>query len=252
MPGPTRLFSFALLSLASLLGGCGPLQPARDGSNGAGGGQCPSTELPSHVVRFGPGMTPPVYVSGPQLTLTPEARAYGSSGTLRARCVVTAQGTVQNCILLESAPYMGEAYLEVLSQQRYRPTLLDDGTPVAVQFDFVLNVNAPPPSPAQLQAAPADKPLPGELARPVFVSGEKLKYPREALCNRVEGEMVVRCVITEKGNVEQCKVLKTVPYMEKMAVETLQSQRVTPVMFKGKPVRVNYVFNLKFVLPGRR
>ncbi|MDI3287848.1 energy transducer TonB [Polyangium sp. 15x6] len=86
------------------------------------------------------------------------------------------------------------------------------------------------------------------MTRPHPISGlPQLPYTPQALCNRVEGVMIVRCVITEEGAIEGCQVLKTLPYLEKEVVRTLESTRYTPVEFEGRPRRVSYTFTLRFV-----
>jgi protein TonB len=57
--------------------------------------------------------------------------------------------------------------------------------------------------------------------------------------------MIVRCVIEVDGHLENCKVIKSLPYMEEAVLSALATHKYTPVMFQGKPQRVNYTFNIK-------
>ncbi|MFO0745153.1 MAG: TonB family protein [Myxococcota bacterium] len=87
------------------------------------------------------------------------------------------------------------------------------------------------------------------MNRPTRISGRDPQYTREALEAHVEGTMIIRCVIETDGTIQSCKVIKSLPYMEKAVLDTLTSNRYTPVTFQGQPVRVNYTFNIKLVLP---
>ncbi|MDI1479294.1 hypothetical protein [Polyangium sp. y55x31] len=61
--------------------------------------------------------------------------------------------------------------------------------------------------------------------------------------------MIVRCVITGEGAVEGCRASKTLPYMEKDVARALEASRYTPVELAGRPLRVDDMFVLEFVLP---
>ncbi len=63
----------------------------------------------------------------------------------------------------------------------------------------------------------------------------------------VDGVVVARCVINEEGNVEQCKIIQN-PFAtaNEDFVVVLQAQRLAPVVFEGKPQRVNYTFRTRF------
>ncbi len=63
--------------------------------------------------------------------------------------------------------------------------------------------------------------------------------------------MIVKCTITPQGRVENCRVLKAVPHMEQAVVESLRSRVYKPLQYQGRPVAVDYVFNIRLVLPRR-
>ncbi len=90
------------------------------------------------------------------------------------------------------------------------------------------------------------------MERPVPIeSGKPVQYSREALTAQVQGLMIVKCVITTAGRLENCRVIKSLPYMEKPVLESLYSRLYKPVTFQGRPVSVSYVFDVKLVLPRR-
>lgn len=89
-------------------------------------------------------------------------------------------------------------------------------------------------------------PAPGNSARFTKPDGSPMNVAADG--SLVEGVVVARCVINEEGNVEQCEIIQN-PFAtaNEDFVAVLQAQRVTPVVFEGKPQRVNYTFRTRFV-----
>jgi protein TonB len=87
------------------------------------------------------------------------------------------------------------------------------------------------------------------MTPPVLLSGPHIAYTPEARAARVEGLMVVRCIIEVDGSVGSCELLKPVPHMERAVLEALRARRYKPVMVDGQPMRVKYTFNVRLVLP---
>ena len=57
--------------------------------------------------------------------------------------------------------------------------------------------------------------------------------------------MIVKCVITTEGTVQNCQIIKPIPHMEQAVLSWLQASKYSPVTFQGKPQQVSYVFNFK-------
>jgi TonB family protein len=88
------------------------------------------------------------------------------------------------------------------------------------------------------------------MTRPVLLQpGKPIIYTREATAARIEGTMIVRCVITTDGTVERCNVIKPLAFMNEPVVEHLLSQKFQPVTYQGKPVSVGYNFSVRVALP---
>ncbi|WPB77938.1 energy transducer TonB [Archangium violaceum] len=102
----------------------------------------PQPEAPGagEPVAFEPAMmTRPQRVSGREPQLTPEARAERVRGTALVRCVVTREGRVNNCRLLNGLPYMEQELLEALSTWRVTPVMAQ-GKPLDVDYTFVVRI----------------------------------------------------------------------------------------------------------------
>ena len=102
----------------------------------------PQPEAPGagEPVAFEPAMmTRPQRVSGREPQLTPEARTERVRGTALVRCVVTREGRVTNCRLLNGLPYMEQELLEALSTWRVTPVMAQ-GKPLDVDYTFVVRI----------------------------------------------------------------------------------------------------------------
>lgn len=109
-----------------------PRRPQPDG--------VPSLGASSEPVPFEPaGMTRPQKVSGREPQLTPEARAARVRGTALVRCVVTREGRVTNCRLLNGLPHMEQELLEALSTWKVTP-VTSQGRPLDVDYTFVVRI----------------------------------------------------------------------------------------------------------------
>jgi serine/threonine-protein kinase len=103
-------------------------------------------------------------------------------------------------------------------------------------------------------APTGDGPVPFQegMPRPVELQGKEIVYTREALAARVEGTMLVKCVITKTGAVENCRIIKGLPHMNETVVQALRSRTYKPITLQGKPVAVDYTFSIRLVAPRRR
>ncbi|NOK32590.1 TonB family protein [Corallococcus exercitus] len=90
------------------------------------------------------------------------------------------------------------------------------------------------------------------MERPTLLEeGRDIAYTREALAIKAEGLVAVRCTITNKGRVENCRVLKMVQHMERAVLDSLQSRVYKPIQYQGRPVNVDYTFTMRLVSPRR-
>ncbi|PTL83304.1 energy transducer TonB [Vitiosangium sp. GDMCC 1.1324] len=94
----------------------------------------------SEPIPFEPGgMTRPQRLSGRDPQLTAQAEAERVRGTALVRCVVTREGRVTNCRLLNGLPYMEQELLEALSTWRVTPVMAQ-GKPLDVDYTFVVRI----------------------------------------------------------------------------------------------------------------
>ncbi len=113
---------------------------------------------------------------------------------------------------------------------------------------------APPiPAPAPVVWAPNVStvlPFGPDMTRPTLLSGDPLIFPREAQLAHVSGAIIARCTITTEGALRSCRIIKGLPFLDQPILDSLATRRYTPVLAQGKPVSVQYVFNLKVETPS--
>jgi serine/threonine-protein kinase len=123
-------------------------------------------------------------------------------------------------------------------------------TPSSAPASATASVLAAPSAPAP-SAVAAGAPLPygADMSQPKLISSVDPVFPREALVARVEGTVIAKCTITTFGSLESCRIIKGLPFMDKPMLDSLSQRKYTPVMYKGKAVAVQYVFNTHIVHP---
>ncbi|MFP2957619.1 energy transducer TonB [Myxococcus sp. 1LA] len=87
------------------------------------------------------------------------------------------------------------------------------------------------------------------MTPPRLMGGAGIEYTHQALAARVEGTMIAKCVITVRGDVTDCRVIKGLAHMNESVLDALHSRRYSPVEYQGRPVSVSYVFTLRLKLP---
>jgi len=79
---------------------------------------------------------------------------------------------------------------------------------------------------------------------------KNLKYPEEARKKKMEGQVQVKAIIDENGNVSGAEVLKAEghPDFGQAAVDVVMKCKFTPAKQKNKPVKISYVVTVPFKL----
>ena len=87
------------------------------------------------------------------------------------------------------------------------------------------------------------------MTPPAVVAGPPLEYTQQALEHEIEGTMLVKCIVRVDGTVHDCRVLKSVPFMDRAVVSVLERRRYKPATQGGQPLDVDYTFTIKLTLP---
>jgi len=118
--------------------------PGIGDSGGAGGGEVFAPAGPGPTPEYEAGrMTPPRQISGPDPEYTLQALQNDVQGLMVVKCIVTVEGTVHGCRVLQGLPFMDRAVIEALERRRYLPARLSDGRPVEVDYTFRVRLQLP-------------------------------------------------------------------------------------------------------------
>lgn len=134
----------------------GPAEPEDEGSDDGveggviggvvggtvGGTAAPPPPPPKKPVEFNATMTPPQAVAGPPLEYTQQALEHEVEGTMMVKCIVSIDGTVHDCRVLRSVPFMDKAVVGVLERRRYKPAT-QGGQPLDVEYTFTIRLKLP-------------------------------------------------------------------------------------------------------------
>jgi periplasmic protein TonB len=103
---------------------------------------------------------------------------------------------------------------------------------------------------------------PAPPIKPVRVGGQihepkKLKavppvYPEAAVVSRIDGVVILECLISPQGRVTEVKVLRGVPLLEEAAVDAVRQWVYTPTLMDGVPVPIIMTVTVRFDLKNTR
>jgi protein TonB len=129
------------------------------------------------------------------------------------------------------------------------PRMLGPGVPQRSLADVagVLPGGAPPPQ--------AEPPTPAGPIRlhtgvtpPVPVATPPPVYPAIARTGRIEGTVILDVVIDETGRVTNATVLRSIPALDRAAVDAITSWRYEPARLNGIPIAVSMTVTVRFTL----
>jgi TonB family protein len=99
---------------------------------------------------------------------------------------------------------------------------------------------------------PAPRPAPvrvgGPIKEPKRVKAVEPDYPSVAQSARVQGVVVLDCLIGEDGAVKYAKVLRGNPFLDQAALDAVMKWRYEPTIVDGKPVPVVMTVTVNFRL----
>jgi protein TonB len=95
----------------------------------------------------------------------------------------------------------------------------------------------------------SDAPLPvgGAVSRPEVIYMVHPVYTELARKARLQGSVIVKAIIDERGRVTNVEILKPLPMgLDKSAADAVQQWRFRPATLKGRPVKVYYSLTVNF------
>jgi protein TonB len=109
-------------------------------------------------------------------------------------------------------------------------------------LDALPRVALPPPPPSE-PVRPG-----GHIVPPRKIVDVQPIYPPLAQMAHVEGVVVLEAIIGTAGEVEDVRVLRSVPLLDQAALDAVRQWRYTPTLLNGVPVRVIMTVTVNFKL----
>jgi serine/threonine-protein kinase len=179
----------------------------------------------------------------------PQARVASTAGSSPGGAM--AQGSPEHPAPAETPSSASPASAPAATTVPALATPIDPAPSAAPAGAAAAGATAPSPAVATAVAAPTPTVLAygPDMSQPKLLYSVDPVFPREALVARVEGTVIAKCTITTAGSLERCRIVKGLPFMDRPMLEALSKRRYAPVMYKGNPVAVEYVFSTRLVRP---
>jgi len=103
---------------------------------------------------------------------------------------------------------------------------------------------APPPPPApRVPVRPG-----GDVKPPRKIVDVAPVYPELARTARVSGIVILEATIDEEGNVRDARVLRSIPLLDRAAVDAVRQWRFTPTLLNGQAIPIVMTVTVNFRL----
>lgn len=88
----------------------------------------------------------------------------------------------------------------------------------------------------------------GAIREPRKIKNVTPEYPDIARQARVQGVVILECVVSPRGNVTEVRVLRGIPLLDAAAIDAVRQWRYTPTLLDGRPVPVIMTITVNFRL----
>jgi TonB family protein len=109
-------------------------------------------------------------------------------------------------------------------------------------------LDVPPPQAEPCHAAAGAVRVGGTVRAPAQVARTLPVYPPEALAACVQGVVILEAVIGEDGRVRDLRVLRSIPALDRAAVDAVRQWEYTPTVLNGKAVPIVMTVTVNFTL----
>ena len=106
------------------------------------------------------------------------------------------------------------------------------------------------PPPGDWPAAQGIPRVGGRIAPPTQTKKVQPVYPQSAQADKVQGIVILEAIIGVDGKVSDVRVLRSVPLLDKAAVDAVSKWEYTPALLEGKPTAVVTTVTVTFTIDG--
>jgi protein TonB len=88
----------------------------------------------------------------------------------------------------------------------------------------------------------------GALRVPTKVTDVRPVYPPEAQTARVQGVVIIEALLGTDGRVDEASVLRSIPLLDRAALDAVSQWEFTPTLLNGQPTAVLMTMTVRFSL----
>lgn len=195
----------------------------------------------------------------------PEAKAKGIEGTAVVKISVDETGSVDKTEVVSGDPILAASCADALKQWRFKP-YIKNGKPVRVAASLPCNFaasNDVPPVLSIQDLSDRQKPTnarnmgvarqtaPPDSESLVLIKKVKATYPMEAETGQLQGEVVVKLLVDETGEVAQTTVVSGNSVLASSVVDAVKKWRFEPFVRNGKSIKVSTVITYDFAFKDK-
>jgi protein TonB len=89
----------------------------------------------------------------------------------------------------------------------------------------------------------------GAIKQPIKTRHVNPVYPPIAQSARVQGVVIMEIVITPEGQVQDARVLRSIPLLDQAALDAVRQWEFTPTLLNGAPTAIIMTVTVQFSLP---
>jgi protein TonB len=159
-------------------------------------------------------------------------------GVVILEATIGADGRVSDVRVVRSIPLLDTAAVEAVRQWVYEPTIVNGvRNPVIISVAVEFKLTAPQP----VRVGGAIKP-------PMQTKRVVPPYPPEAQAAGVQGIVIMEATIGVDGKVTDVRVLRSIPLLDRAAMEAVRQFEYTPTVVEGVTVPVIMTVSINFTL----
>jgi len=91
----------------------------------------------------------------------------------------------------------------------------------------------------------------GDISPPKLIKEVAPTYPEEARKNGIEGIVILEAKTDKEGNVIDAKILRSIPELDRAALDAVKKWKYEPMLIKGKPFGIVFTITVRFSLNGK-
>jgi TonB family protein len=220
------------------------------------------------AVKAEGAVKPPLLVKSVDPVYPADARKAGVEGVVILSAKTDATGHVRDVMILRSIPLLNQAAIDAVKQWVYEP-YVKDGKPTPIAFTVTVRFQLDGKKKAgssgvaggvvggvlggvlgkeQEEFAKGAVRAMDAIKPPARIKSVEPVYPEEARKAGVEGVVILEVRTDEKGNVEDARILRSIPVLNNAAIDAVKQWKYEPLLIDGKPRKVVFTVTVRFML----